>query len=184
MCTKTGEEAVFRHDRSESKGELDSARLAGRGGRPRRLQQSFARRNGPSGSPDGTLLGRAMDPTGVPVKVRLYKTTRDPRCTLVFGFLVSQSLCACTWPGSVPPAPPRLWAAAAPHLWSEASGPTRRRPWVRGSRGEYSSSALGPLQRLERNSRRDPLGGLSPSVRLLCASTVAGESQGSGWGVS
>ena len=115
---------------------------------------------------------------------RRIRRERRRACTLVFGFLVSQSLCACTWPGSVPPAPPRLWAAAAPHLWSEASGPTRRRPWVRGSRGEYSSSALGPLQRLERNSRRDPLGGLSPSVRLLCASTVAGESQGSGWGVS
>ena len=114
----------------------------------------------------------------------VYRQARDPRCTLVFGFLVSQSLCACTWPGSVPPAPPRLWAAAAPHLWSEASGPTRRRPWVRGSRGEYSSSAPVPLQRLERDSRRDPLGGLSLSVRLLCASTVAGESQGSGWGVS
>ena len=135
---------MFRHDGSEGKGELEDARFARRGGRPRRLQQSPARRDGPSGSPDGTLLGRAMDPTGVPVEVRLYKTTHDPRCTLVFGFLVSQSLCACTWPGSVPPAPPRLWAAAAPHLWSEASGPTRRRPWVRGSRGEYSSSALGP----------------------------------------
>ena len=175
---------MFRHDGSEGKGELEDARFARRGGRPRRLQQSPARRDGPSGSPDGTLLGRAIDPTGVPVEVRLYKTTRNPCCTLVFGFLVSQSLCACTWPGSVPPAPPRLWAAAAPHLWSEASGPTRRRPWVRGSRGECSSSAPGPLQRPGRNSRRDPLGGLSPSVRLLCASTVAGESQGSGWGVS